>query len=141
MSSLEPDPRVVQPTGKTVYIRTQSLGECYHKKDCDDIDDLERKKAVDKSVAEWKNLEPCTHCHNKTRGYTVPVVDGPDVDRIRIALAETDCKAPDLEPEYPCTGKTIRYHATDSMNRNYITNPTKPPVEWDREKQTYVWSE
>ncbi len=137
------DPRILQPEGETVYIASaarQSKGRKYHKEDCDDLDALATEpKEKDIAVVKWKGMHPCSHCFGGPSSERTPDLEGPDVDRIRIALVRTQQSMSKIAPGYGFVRSTIRYHACAKRTYNYQTPPETPPVEYvDGE---YQWVE
>jgi len=64
MSGLEPDPRVVQPTGRTVWVSStwSGNGSAYHTHRCQAVKSAATARQVDLSVAEWKDYHLCARC-------------------------------------------------------------------------------
>lgn len=138
------DPRVLQPEGEEVIIASsarQSSTRRYHKPGCDRIDDMiDNPQPKDVAVAKWKNMQPCEECHGPRRDRNGRgwATEGPEVDRWRRALAWTDCSAADVASGTTVDATTVRRHVRGEATDRYATEPSVPPVAFDRHGG-YTW--
>ena len=64
MSGLEADPRVLQPTGREVWVSStwSGNGSAYHTHRCHAVLCAANPRKVDLAVAEWKDYDLCDRC-------------------------------------------------------------------------------
>ena len=80
MSGLEPDTRVLQPTGREVWVSSSwsGTGDAYHSHRCQAVKTATNPRKVDLAVAEWKGYHLCQRCidfHGATEANVRGVAD------------------------------------------------------------------